>query len=292
MQDYFSRSSGDGAMRRPFFLIVNKMKLKRTSPTEAVPPRDGAQSLRRSVNLLRTLSTHTATGWRMSDLADETGLDHTTVHRMLTCLVQEGLVARVAGTRRYTLGPLTYELGLASTPYYAIDRVAAPALRNLAARTKDLLFLNVRSGFDSVCIARYEGGSALKAFTVNVGTRRPLSLSAGGVAMMVAMPPAEQSLIEEQNLRSIVRRGEARQAAVRRMLQRSRRLGYGLNLEDIIPGIAALGVAIRTGEGIPVASISLAATSADLDEQRQRLLLERLQREAANIEAALGQLRY
>ena len=267
------------------------------SPTSIKPAHrarasDGAQSVRRAVALLRALSTHTATGWRLSDLAEECGLDHTTVHRLLAGLVEERLATRVAGTRRYTLGALAFEIGVAASPYFSLDKLAAPRLAKLAADTRDMVFLNVRSGADSVCIARHEGRKPLKAYTVDVGTRRPLALSSGGVAMLVCMPRAEHVEIEAQNLRSIVRRGEARQAAVRRMLQRSHRLGYGLNLEDIIPGIAALGVSINMPDGAPVAALSLATSGPNLTEPRRTLLLERLRKEATAIEALLEPLRY
>ena len=255
-------------------------------------PADGTQSLRRAVQLLRTLSTHTATGWRLSDLAKETGLGHTTVHRLLGGLVDERLAARVAGSRRYTLGALAFELGMAASPYYALDRLAAPGLAKLAASTRDIVFLNVRSGFESVCIARHEGRAALKAYTVDVGTRRPLCLSAGGVAILVRLPRSEQATIEAQNLHAIAGRDEARQQAMRRMLRRSRRLGYGLNLADFVPRIAAIGVAICTARGEPVASLSLAAMEKDLDEPRRSAVLARLREETVVLEGLLERLRY
>lgn len=253
---------------------------------------EGTQSLRRAVGILRILSTHMATGWRLSDLADRSGLDHATVHRILAGLVDERLVTRVDGTRRYTLGPMAYELGVASSRYFALDRVVADGLQRLAARTRDIVFLNVRSGFDSVCIARYEGRNALKAYTVDVGTRRPLMLSAGGVAMMIRLPRAEQAAIEKENLRVIERQDEARKDAVRKMLHRSQKLGHGLNLEDVIPGIAAIGIAVCAPDGEPVASISIASSSADLSEDRRQLLVERLLVEAEALEAELGRFRY
>ena len=251
---------------------------------------EGTQSLRRAVGLLRILSTHMATGWRLSDLAERTGLDHTTVHRMLAGLAEERLVTRVDGTRRYTLGPLAYELGVASSRYFALDRVAADRLKKLAAETRDIVFLNVRSAFDSVCIARYEVRNSLKAYAVEVGTRRPLILSAGGVAMIVQMPRAERVLVESENLRSIV--GESRQAAVRRMLRRSQQLGYGLNFEDLVPGIAAIGVAVQGTDGSPLASISVASPRENLPEDRRSRLLERMREEAALLASQLHQFRY
>ncbi len=253
---------------------------------------DGARSLHRAIGLVRLLSTRGATGWRLSDLAREAALEHSTVHRMLACLLEERLAVRVSGTRRYTLGPLAYELGVAAAPHFAIERLAAPALTQLAAETRDIVFLNVRSGTDSVCVARFEGREALKAYTVEVGTRRPLSLSAGGAAILISLPRAEQTRIETQNLHTIEQRGEARQTAVRRMLQRSRRLGYGCNQEDLIPGIVAIGVPIRSATGEPLASLSLAAFGDDLKTPRRNRLIERLNTEAEKIETQLGLLRY
>jgi DNA-binding IclR family transcriptional regulator len=266
------------------------MRTSRTLPS--LPPSDGTQSLRRALTLLRTLSTHTATGWRLSDLAAQTGLDHATVHRLLAGLVDERLAARVAGTRRYTLGPLAYELGVAAAPYYGLDRVAAPTLSRLAQSTRDVVFLNVRSGFESVCIARYEARAALKAYTVDVGSRRPLCLSAGGVAILIRLPRAEQAVIEEQNLRAIAGRDGARQEAMRRMVRRSRRIGHGINLADYVPRIAALGVAITNPRGEPVASVSLAAMESDLEEPRRREVLSCLYEAAHAIEGKFEGLRY
>src|SRR5207253_5373151 len=124
---------------------------------------------------------------------------------------------------------------------------------------RDIVFLTVRSGFESVCIARHEGRAALKAYTVDVGTRRPLCLSAGGVAIVVRLPRAEQAAIEAHNLHSIARREEARQLAVKRMVRRSRRVGYGLNLPDFVPRIGALRGAIWTATGHLGASVRRAA---------------------------------
>lgn len=267
------------------FRIVNKMTIRTSLP-------DGARSLHRAIGLLRLLSARTATGWRLSDLAQEAALEHSTVHRMLSCLLKERLAVRVSGTRRYTLGPLAYELGVAAAPHFAIERLAGPALAQLAAETRDIVFLNVLSGSESVCVARFEGRKALKAYTVEVGTRRPLCLSAGGTAMLISLPLADQARIEAENLQAIHQRGEKRQSVIRRMLQRSRRLGYGWNQEDLIPGIAAIGVAIRSATGEPVASISLGSTLAELGSPRRSQLLDRLRREAERIEQQLESLRY
>ncbi|MGH8813264.1 MAG: IclR family transcriptional regulator [Advenella sp.] len=254
--------------------------------------RDGSQSLRRAIHLLRTMSMHTSTGWRLTDLAYQTDLDHTTVHRLLKSLVDEGLATRVPGSKRYTLGSLAYEIGLAATPYFSIEAKLGDSLSKLAESTQEMIFLNIRSGCDTVCVARHKGAKALMAYTVDVGTRRPLCLSAGGVAILINLPRKQQMKIEAENLRAIERNGQARAAAVKQILSQSRALGFGLNQENIIPGIAAIGVPIRSKSNEPIAALSLASDNlARLNERRDKLLA-RLYQEAEKIERVLDQLRF
>lgn len=253
---------------------------------------NGTRSLRRAFSLLRILSIHAAFGWRLADLADAAGLDHSTVHRMLKAMQHERMVSRIPGTRRYTLGPLAYELGKSAIPLFSLDVLAQPLLSRLAADTRAIVFMNLRSGFDSVCIARHEGRRALKAYTVEVGTRRPLCVSAGGVAILISLPRKEQVAIERANLDAIASHGPARQRAVQRMVWHSRKAGYGFNQEDVIPGISAVGVPIRSHSGEPVASISLAALAADLAGPGRQPLLVLLRNTADAIEPMLGQLRF
>lgn len=262
------------------------------SISHPAPSANGTQSLGRAIGLVRILSTHTSSGWRLTDLALQADLDHTTVHRLLKCLIAEGLATRVPGSKRYTLGPLAYEIGLAAAPYFSIESQVGEALSELASDTHDIVFLNIRSGFDSVCVARRDGRKALKAYTVDVGTRRPLCLSAGGVAIWISLPRRQQAEIRAANLRSIERNGQARKIAVQRMLSRSGKLGFGLNQEDIIPGIAAIAVPIRSASGEPIASLSLASAEIGRLEERREALLERLYHEAAEIEGVLGRLRF
>lgn len=252
----------------------------------------GTQSICRAIELVRVLSTHTLSGWRLTDLTQETGLDHTTVHRLLKCLEQERMVTRCPGTRRYTIGPLAYELGLAARPYFSIDAHMGSSLSELASRTHTIVFLNVRSNYDSVCVARYDGHKAPKAYTVDVGTRRPLCLSAGGVAMWLSLPKGMREQVQAHNLRSIERNGQARQAAVRNMLYKSSKLGYGLNHSDIIPGITALGVPILNRAGVPIASLSLASEDMKSLDRNRASLLEQLQHEAGIVAESLDLLRY
>ena len=260
-----------------------------SQPPDAAP--NVTRSLHRAVGLLRLLASHTRIGWRLSDLAEHTSLDPATVHRLLRALVDEGLASRVPGTRHYTLGPLAFTLGLAAAPYFDLGRPTQSRLATLAKELRGTVFLKLRSGVDSVCLARHDGVGPVPSLMLEVGGRRPLCLTAGGVAMLIHLPRADQVAIEADNRRSIERMNLRRWQGVRRMLRRSRSLGYASNLGDIAAGINAIGVPVATPAGDPAASLTLALAGAPLAQPQADALAARLRGEAAEIAPLLAGLR-
>jgi DNA-binding IclR family transcriptional regulator len=257
-----------------------------TIPVSAAP--GDTRSLHRAIGLLRLIGTHARVGWRISDLARESGLELGTVHRLLRGLAEDELVARVPGTQRYTLGPLAFLLGLAAAPQFDVDRHARGLLTRAARALGGTLFVKVRDDADSVCIARCDGASPDPSLLLEVGGRRPLCFTAGGVALLLTLPRVEQRAIERRNAPGIRARGRDRWAGVRRMLERSRQHGFGVNLGDIVPGISAIAVPIP---GAP-ASLSLALAGPVPSATRIATLAQSLRDTAATLGPVFAALRY
>jgi len=247
----------------------------------------GTQTLSRAVVLMKAVAERPLQGWRLTDLAAHCGFDKGSAHRLLAGLVHERLVQQRAGDRHYVPGPLLYELGLGVTPLAAFRQACAPALARMARLTRSLAFLYLKSGHEFVCAARV-GSSSLKGMSVEVGTRRPLVVSAAGVAILLALPAEEQARVEKANLKQIEPVGAARVAAVRKMLRRSRRHGFGVNLADVVPGINAFGVPLFDAERRPFASISVVGPVAAMPRTRLAEFEAMLRAEAARIEGEAG----
>ena len=260
-------------------------------PTQSHGPASVTRSIHRAIALLRLLSTRTRPGWRLSDLAQHAGLDPATVHRLLASLCDEGLATRVPGSLRYSVGQMAYELGLAARPYFDLDHLAGHRLAALATELGGTLFLKMRSGVDSVCIARHDGGAPVQSLLLEVGGRRPLCLTAGGVAIYLHLPGIDQQAVEHDNLARIERDFADRRSGVLRMLKRSRRLGFGLNLGDTVPGIAAVSVAVLAPGGTAVAALSLARAVPSLPQADASRLATQLRLHAAALEPLLAGLR-
>ncbi|PJI52996.1 IclR family transcriptional regulator, partial [Methylobacterium radiotolerans] len=64
----------------------------------------GTQSMRRALGLLRVLAQHQEDGIDLQGVMTATGLERSTAHRLLSCLLEEQFAERDRATRRYRLG--------------------------------------------------------------------------------------------------------------------------------------------------------------------------------------------
>ncbi|WJR79236.1 IclR family transcriptional regulator [Bradyrhizobium sp. NP1] len=243
----------------------------------------GTQSLSRAAALLRVIATRNSVGFRLSELVAAVGLERPTVRRLLQGLMREGFVRQAVSTRRYFLGRTLFELGLAASPDFDIRGVCAPALERIAARTGDTAFLTIRSAFDSVCIDRFEGSYPVRALTVEIGARRPLGSTAGGLALLAQLSDQEVDAIVSANAQRLRRYGTLDVSRLRMMVRRTRTLGYALNRNDITEGVTGVGIALEGRPVLPDLAVSVVAISSRLDDNRQEEVAEIIRAETALI---------
>jgi DNA-binding IclR family transcriptional regulator len=242
------------------------MKRKKAA-SPARGERSGTQTIERAVALLREISARGDFGWQLSDLAARCKLGKSTTHRMLSCLVKERLVRQRASDRHYMPGPMLFELGLSVPGFSDLQHKARGPLATLARTSGGVSFLFFRSGDDFVCAGR-GGTTDLKVFSGFLGSRRPLITSAGGFAILLALPPAEAQAIIRRNLRSLPGANQARLKTMQAILTRARAEGLAINVGEILPGINSFGLPVFDAEGQPFASIALAASQQVLPVSR------------------------
>lgn len=251
--------------------------------------RHGTQAIERTALVLRELAARGSFGWRLADLALTCELDRGTTHRILACLIRERLARQRDSDRRYVPGPLMFELGLSLPALSAFQSACSAPLARLAKQLDGVALLHLRSGKDFVCAGR-AGSKPIKALTIDVGTRRPLIVSAGGLAILAALPKDEASAVVADNLKRVARFGEARLRALKRVIRQSQRCGYGVSQGEIVPGISAYGVPIRDAGGAPFASICIVGTTDGLPQSRVPEVIEALEREVQAITREAGRL--
>ena len=249
----------------------------------------GAQSIHRAIVLLRAIASRGRSGSRLLDLAKHAKLKPPTAHRILRCLVAENIVAQDPETHRYLLGHLVFELGLAAAPQFNLRQIVEPSLRRVAERTGDTAFLIARSGFDTVCLDRQEGAFPIKALTLDVGTRRPLGVGAGGMALLISLADTEIERIVAANGTRLKDYGKLNVPIVTDMIARGKQLGYALNDRQETPGVISIGVPVSNRYGPPYAAISVGAISSRMSGERQKEIAAIVKSEVRSLEKRLAE---
>ncbi len=246
-----------------------------------------AGSLKRGVRLLRLLATAGARGSSLSDLSTQSELPHPSVHRVLQQLLAERLVEHNPDTRRYRLGPLSFELGLAGSTLFDIRDLCEPAMRRLAEATADTVYLVGRSGFDAVCMHRVEGAFPIRTLVLEVGSRRPLGVGAGGLAILAAIGAEERDEIIERVAPQLPAFGGLDAAGLRRACTRAHEAGFSTISGTVNLGVSAIGMGFRNGMGHAVGALSVAAMSQRMPARRLRGIAEQLHEARVDVEERL-----
>lgn len=119
---------------------------------------------------------------------------------------------------------------------------------------------------------------------MEIGTRRPLISSAGGLAILLTLAKDEARAILEDNVNRLSHLGDASLRALEQMRRRSEELGVAFNQSETARGVHALATPIRNQDGDAFASITITAPSATLPATRVAEVISYLQQEAHVIE--------
>ena len=244
-------------------------------------PRAGTQSLERGVSLLSLLATHQHRGLSLSDAARLSGLGLSTTQRLLKALHRLRLADRDA-EKRYRLGMLSFELGLAAGTKVPYVDAMRPVLQTIAERSGDTAYLVARSGDETVCLLRAQGHFAIRRLILDVGGRRALGLGGGSLHLLSHYDDIEVQDIIERNAPHFPNFHDVDADSLRRSVQEARKRGYGLSHGRLTEGVSAVGIAISAANAKPFLAIGVACISARMDEEHCRKVV-RILREAVGL---------
>ncbi len=250
-----------------------------------VATRSGTQSIERAVLVLRELAARGKFGWGLWDLAARCKLSRSTTHRILASLIRERMAHQRESDRHYLPGPLIFELSLAMPAYAEFQSLCATPLARLAKRFNTQTILYLRSGADWVCAA-YAGPSVYVGGGLEIGMRRPLASTAGGVAILIALPADEARAIFEQNLKDLERMGDDVGKRLEKMIARSQNLGYAFNQSETTHGVHSFGVPLRETEPYSqvFGALAVSGHAADFPVARAPEVITAMRDEAHGIE--------
>ena len=233
---------------------------------------------------MKVLATSGSRGLSLTEIAARSDLPHPSVHRILRQLMAERLVTHDAESRRYRLGPLAFELGIASSTMYDLRNVCESFMSELAVETEDTIYLVVRGGIDAVCMHRLEGAFPVRTLTLEVGSRRPLGVGAGGLAILAAMEDASRAEIIEHVAPKLRAFGNLTRQALVEACAQTREQGAAIVENKVTLGVSAIGMPFRDSMGHPIGALSVAALTQRMTSTRLRRIGLQLSKATAGVE--------
>jgi DNA-binding IclR family transcriptional regulator len=261
------------------------MKISLASDPSAALAHEGP--LVRGIVLLRLLAAGGRRGVALTQLARSAGLPNSTAHRLLQQLLAHRLAMQTEGSSRYVIGPLAYELGLVAAHQFDIRQLCQPSMERLALDAADTVYLVQRSGTEAVCVDLRQGPTTVQVTALQIGSRRPLGLGAGGLAILAALPEDEAEEVLAAVTGVIERDWRFPEQILRESLQAARERRLAVIENRITAGVTAIGRSFRDSLGHVFGAITVAGSSARMTRSRASAIEGHLRDAAQGIEHAL-----
>jgi IclR family transcriptional regulator, acetate operon repressor len=217
----------------------------------------------------------------LAQLARETGIAKSTLHRVCSMMSERGWVAREARSGYIELGPRVAWLARA-TPLSPLTAGFHGVARTLVACHNETACLTVLDGRDSVFIAKEETTHAVRLVTP-VGSRLPAFAAASGRVMLADRPEEEiTALYAGDDLVTPTGRRLGGLDALMPILRDARRRGYAENIDETALGLHCMAAPVGP-PGRVVAAITLCVPSGRMSAARGREMLPDLLRAAREI---------
>jgi len=200
--------------------------------------------------------------------------------RMIQVLEHRGFIRQAPGGG-FMPSEKLFALGMEQAPVKSLLEIALPAMRDLSRAAGQSCHLTMRSGADTVVVARIES-SAHIGFTVRIGHRRPMLESNSAVVHFAFMDEADRKAW----LAQLDAPDPALVATLRARAEKARERGYERCKSGFTVGITDLAAPIL--RGVSAAAVLAVPYVQSLGDQMAiDAVLKHLRATAAEISAAL-----
>ena len=178
----------------------------------------------------------------LGEIARRATLDKATTRRLLRTLIGESLIEQEGLTREYSLGLGVLELAAGATPADDMRRRAQLLLATVVEATQTgAAYLVVPHHGGALCVEAVVGERSLPS-TWSIGERRSLNACAATRVLMAYLPLEVRMAALSGELPALTAATPTDPFLLSNLLDTIRLRDWEVGLDDVVPGIASLGL--------------------------------------------------
>ncbi|MBV7508287.1 IclR family transcriptional regulator [Neobacillus pocheonensis] len=247
------------------------------------------QSIDRAFMLLEHLVKFRSAG--VYDLARETGLANSTVHRLLQAMQASGVVVKDPQTNRYQPGIRLFEWGQTAVIQLRVRELAKPFLQEFATENGETAAIGILDGSDVIYIDWIPSRHLVQS-RVTIGERVPAYSSSLGKCLIAWLPSETRLQLFKAMPMFVTEHGsDDKIAEAETCLAEVRQRGFAIDKEQRQSGACTVAAPLKSNDGSVIAAIGLGAPSSRVTEERMDYFGKRLVELAITIESHLEEIR-
>ncbi|MDN4612943.1 IclR family transcriptional regulator [Leifsonia sp. F6_8S_P_1B] len=244
---------------------------------------DGLRALDRAMSILFLLASRPQ-GISLAEIARETGITLSTVHRMVGALRERRLV-RETPNGMQALGPASLVLARGFLGGLDFRVEALPVMSELRERTGEAIHLGTLASPHIVFVDKLETVHAVRTAS-RIGGTAPAVLTSLGRAILAYSPQPVVDSVREATINLLGR--EIAADVLEAVLRDTRERGYAVDREENEPGVDCVGAPIFDDTGRVIAAISVSVPAERFDDQRMAVIGELVADAARRVSSAIG----
>lgn len=223
----------------------------------------------------------------ISELAKRLKIAKSTVHRLATALLDEGLLEQNPDSGRYRLGIGLFSLGSQVRARLDVAMEAKTVLNDMRSKLGENARLAILNGRNVVFIHDFESAESVRLRSIT-GQFRPAHCTAEGVCLLAGLRAPALEAFLALPLAARTANTVTTPEILHERIRRAKRVGYATEDEECELGTRCIAAPVHQADGRVIAAIGLAGPRLRLKKRNYPQLAEAVMAAAARLSDRLG----
>lgn len=238
----------------------------------------------RVVNLL----TSAGTPLSLAHISSEMNMSKSTLHGIISTLVDVKFLVQEQDTGRYWLGTRLFEIGSAIFSQWNVRNVAYPFIQRIVAEVEETVHMGILDDYEVLYINKLEASNSIRIVT-DIGSRIPSHCTGLGKALLSGLSSFELlCMVKAKGQQKYTESTITSHEKLWQELELVRERGYALDEQEFAEGLRCIAVPIFDHAGSIIAALSISGPVSRMRGDKLEHHRSSLQKATAEISAQMG----